>query len=455
MRYESDFLGEVKLSDDIAYGIHTHRAKSNFTVTNYIIDEDFIKAIIKVKKAAMITNHKLKYISDDVFEAINRACDFLIYSDSIIEYFPLDPLQGGAGTSLNMNVNEVLANLALKNLGKNYGDYHIINPIETINLHQSTNDVYPTALKISVIEKLRETSKVVANLQDSFQQKEREFSHVVKIGRTEKQPATPITLGAEFSAFAESISRDRWRIFKCEERIRVVNIGGTSVGTGITAPREYIFMIIEELREITGLGISRGENLIDATANSDAFVEISGNLKACASNVIKICDDLRNMNMLGEIKLPKVQAGSSIMPTKVNPVILESVIQAMLKISANDLIIFETTSRSSFQINEFMPLLSFTIIESLSLLQNSLTMLNKHILDIKCDEDKCKRDFENNEILLTVLLPKEGYNGVQKLIKEYQEQENISIREFLNNKYSKEFVDDLLSPDSIMSLGFR
>ncbi len=214
MRTEKDFIGEVELEDHIKYGIHTYRAINNFQITDYKIDEDFIRSMVKVKKAAAITNHALGYLPNEIFDAIDSACDQLIYGNRIDAYFPLDPLQGGAGTSLNMNVNEVIANLALGKMGKECGDYSTIHPIETVNLHQSTNDVYPTALKICIIDKLRETSKVVAGLQDSFQKKEREFSSVVKIGRTEKQSATPITLGGEFSAFADAIARDRWRIFK-------------------------------------------------------------------------------------------------------------------------------------------------------------------------------------------------------------------------------------------------
>ncbi len=253
-------------------------------------------------------------------EAIINACDE-IAKGRFSDQFPVDALQGGAGTSTNMNLNEVIANRAIEILGGNKGDYSLIHPLEDVNLHQSTNDVYPTAIKVAGIYRLRDLAKAIAELQGAFQEKEKEFAGIIKIGRTELQEAVPITLGAEFSAFAEAISRDRWRTFKCEERLRVVNLGGTAVGTGLAAPQDYIFLVIEKLREVTGLGLSRGENLPAETANADSFVEVSGILKAHAVNLLKIANDLRLMNLLGEIKLPQLQAGSSIMPGKVNPVL--------------------------------------------------------------------------------------------------------------------------------------
>ncbi len=244
----------------------------------------------------------------------------------------------------------------------------MVSPLDHVNLHQSTNDTFPTAIKVAGIIGLRRLSEAVARLQGAFQDKEKEFGLIVKIGRTELQEAVPITLGMEFSAFAEAISRDRWRIFKCEERLRVVNIGGTAVGTGLAAPRDYIFLVIEKLRDVTGLGLARGENLPGETANADPFVEISGILKAHASNLAKIANDLRLLNLLGEIKVPGLQAGSSIMPGKINPVIMEAAIQAAIKAMANDFIITEAASRGTLQLSEFLPVLADALLESLELL---------------------------------------------------------------------------------------
>ncbi|RKY60852.1 MAG: aspartate ammonia-lyase, partial [Candidatus Latescibacterota bacterium] len=278
-RIEKDFLGEKKIPKEAYWGIHTQRAIENFPITGYRTPFSLIRAFAIVKKACCMANLELGYIDEKKANAIILACDEII-DGKLADQFPLDPLQGGAGTSTNMNVNEVIANRAIEILGGEKGDYSIVHPLNDVNLHQSTNDTYPTAMKVATIVELRNLSQAIARLQGAFQRKEKEFAQVVKTGRTELQEAVPLTLGAEFSAFAEAIARDRWRTFKCEERLRVVNLGGTAVGTGLGAPRSYIFLVIEKLRAITGLGLSRGENMVDQTANTDCFVEVSGILKA-------------------------------------------------------------------------------------------------------------------------------------------------------------------------------
>jgi aspartate ammonia-lyase len=310
-----------------------------------------------------------------------------------------------------MNLNEVIANRAAELLGGERGT-GLVHPVEDVNLHQSTNDVYPTAVKIAAIFLLRELSQAIAKLQGSFQKKEKEFAAIVKMGRTELQEAVPITLGAEFSAFGEALSRDRWRTFKCEERLRVVNIGGTAVGTGLSSPRSFIFLVIEKLRDLTGLGLSRGENLLDATANTDPFVEVSGILKAHASNLIKIANDLRLLNFLGEIELPKLQAGSSIMPGKVNPVMLEAAIQGAIKVMANDFIVAEACSRSTFQINEFLPLLAHSLLESLDILIRVNSLLADHVEAVAANEARCRQYFDQSPMIITAFLPHIGYDRV-------------------------------------------
>ena len=305
-REEKDFLGTVEIPQDVYWGIHTYRAVENFGVSGYKTHSTFIQALGFVKLACALVNKDLSKEAKPLFGlstpasqekagAIIEACEELIqgkFNDQII----VDPIQGGAGTSLNMNVNEVIANRALEILNKNKSEYEFIDPIEDINLHQSTNDVYPTALKIACILLLRKLEKEVIALQESFQDKEKEFADIVKVARTQLMDAVLITLGKEFSAYAEAISRDRWRIYKCEERLRVVNIGGTAVGTGLSAPRKFIFGVVDKLRDLTGIGLARAENLVENTQNLDVFSEVSGILKAHATSLIKISNDLRLMN---------------------------------------------------------------------------------------------------------------------------------------------------------------
>jgi aspartate ammonia-lyase len=302
---------------------------------------------------------------------------------------------------------------------------------------------------------LKDLSRKIAHLQGAFQEKESVFGKVVKIGRTELQEAVPVTLGAEFAACAEAISRDRWRTFKCEERLRVVNLGGTAVGTGLTAPRNYIFTVIEKLRDITGLGLSRGENVMGETAHADPFVEVSGILKAHATNLIKICNDLRLLNLLGEIKLPELQAGSSIMPGKVNPVMLEAAMQAGMKVTANDHIVTDAVGRGTLQINEFLSLLAHAILDSLDILININDRLAGYIEKTSSDEEKCREYFDKSPMIITALLPVIGYEKATELIGEFFSSDRKNMRTFLEEKLGKALVDELFSPDRITALGYR
>ncbi|MFW5960614.1 MAG: aspartate ammonia-lyase [Chitinivibrionales bacterium] len=453
-REECDLLGRKEIPVDSYSGIHTKRAQENFCISKKPVNLDLIHSYSIVKKACCQANWELGYIPKDKAEAIQRACDD-IYKGDLDYEFRIDFLQGGAGTSTNMNINEVIANRALELMGKSKGDYAVIHPIETVNMHQSTNDTYPTALKISVIYRLRELSQSVASLQSAFQKKEKEFSKILKNGRTEMQTATPITLGAEFSSFSDAVGRDRWRVYKAEERIRTLNIGGTSVGTGTAAPKSYIFLVIEKLRELTGLGISRGENLIDHTANTDQFVEVSGIIKSHAANLIKISEDIRKLNFLQEIKVPAVQAGSSIMPGKVNPVLFEAAVQSGLRVIANDSLITECSCRGTFQINEFLPLIAESILESLTILNRIDSTLSDHIQEIEAGKETCTESFNNNEMLFTLFIPELGYDKAEGLLKKYQEANSISVRDFLEQELGLDKTNKVLSPENILSLGYR
>ena len=453
-RTEHDLLGERSIPEDAYWGVHTLRAMENFRLTSHRVPPPLIRGIAQVKKACCLANMELGYLDRRLGAAVSAACDDVL-SGSLDGQFPLDALQGGAGTSTNMNVNEVLANRALELLGHRRGDYGLIHPIAHVNLHQSTNDVYPTALKIAAISGLRRLSDAAAGLQGVFQHKEKEFAHIVAIGRTELQNAAPITMGAQFGTFAEAIARDRWRTFKCEERLRVVNIGGTAVGTGLTAPQSYIFLVIEKLREVTGMGLSRAENLMDQTANADAFAEVAGILGAHAVNIRKIANDLRLLHFLGEISLPPVQAGSSVMPGKVNPVIIEAAISASIKVKANVGVVLETASLGTLQLNEFLPLLAWGLLESLDILAATDSMLAGHVGGIVANEELCARNAAESPTLITAFLPHIGYERAEELVLDHRASGGRDFRRFLEEKLGGELVARVLSPSNLISLGHR
>jgi aspartate ammonia-lyase len=467
MRTEKDLLGSLEVPARVYWGIHTERARRNFPLSGRVVHLGLIRALALVKKACAAANRELGYLDGPTGQAVMTACDE-IAAGGLADQFPTDALQGGAGTSTNMNVNEVVANRANELLGGSRGDDRLVHPLATVNLHQSTNDVYPTALKIAAIRALREVSREVADLQGACQEKEQAFAGIVKIGRTELQEAVPMTLGAEFAAFAEAFARDRWRTYKGEERLRVVNLGGTAIGTGLAAPREYIFLVIEKLREVTGMGLSRGENLTGETAHADVFVEVSGILKALAVDLVKVAGDLRLLNLAGEIRLPALQAGSSIMPGKVNPVIPEAVIQAGLKAMAADSLIASAASRGTWQINEFLPLVADAFLEETDLLKAASGLLAAQIRGLTADEAACRSRFDRSPTLVTAFVPAIGYERAQALIREYDEQAGpaaagepgkesaaASLRAFLELKLGKDLVERVLAPHRLTSLGYR
>jgi aspartate ammonia-lyase len=295
------------------------------------------------------------------------------------------------------------------------GCYEVISPLDDLNRHQSTNDTYPTALRLAAIRGLRVLEQNVVALQESFQAAEKKFAHVVKVGRTQLQDAVLTTLGREMSAYAEAINRDRWRIYKCEERLRVVNLGGTAIGTGLAAPRQYIFQVVDQLRELTGIGFARAENLVDATQNADVFVEVSGLLKAHAVSLLKICMDLRLLASgpeagLGELRLPARQAGSSIMPGKVNPVIPEAVSQAAMLVMGHDATIAIACASGNLELNPFLPLIAHCLLESLDLLARADDLLRRHCIDgLEANEARCHQQVENSTATVTALVSVFGY----------------------------------------------
>ncbi|WP_286946970.1 aspartate ammonia-lyase [Acetobacterium sp. UBA5834] len=415
MRIEHDLLGPCEVPADAYYGIHTVRARENFHLTGQPIHKELVAALVVIKKAAALTNLSIGALAPDKGEAIIAACDEIL-AGALSNQFVVDCLQGGAGTSANMNVNEVIANRAIERLGGQKGDYRLIHPLDHVNLHQSTNDVFPTAVRIAAIRLLKPVTESFANLQSALQEQEEAFSRIIKAGRTQLQDAVPVTLGQEFGAWAQAISRDRWRLYKAEERLRQVNIGGTAVGTGLNAPRAYIFTMIEKLRDLTGISLARTDYMMDPTQNCDVFVEVSGLLKTAAVNLSKIANDLRLLSSgpytgLGEITLPGVQAGSSIMPGKVNPVIPEAVNQVAFQIIANDTTITLAAMSGQLELNAFLPVIAKNLFEELDLLRHALPLFSKRcIAGITANEQTCRDHLENSTVMLTALTAIIGYD---------------------------------------------
>jgi aspartate ammonia-lyase len=458
-RKERDLLGERDVPENALHGIYTERAIENFPLSLRPVNPALIHAFGAVKLACARTNHELGWWDEHKAAAIEAACIEMM-EGRLDAAILVDALQGGAGTSTNMNVNEVLANRALQLLGRQLGEYDVVSPIEDINLHQSTNDTYPTALKVAAIQSLRLLQGEVVGLLEAFQRKEQEFARIVKVGRTQLQDAVLTTLGREMGAYAEAVGRDRWRIYKCEERLRVVNLGGTAIGTGLSAPRQYIFRVVDLLREITKLGLARAENLIECTQNADVFVEVSGILKACAVNLLKISTDLRLLSSgpdagFGEIRLPERQAGSSVMPGKVNPVIPEAVSQAAIVVMSNDQAIAQACAMGNLELNAFLPLVADALLESLDLLRNACRIFREHcIAGIEADEMRCRNYVEGATASLTALVEVFGYEKVQAIAAQARAEGKPVRAVVVEQGYlSSEEFDRFVSPEYVSRLG--
>lgn len=458
-RLEKDILGERKLPLNVYYGINTLRASENFNISGKRVNFNLIKSLVIVKKAAALTNGKINLLDSHRSQAIVKACNKILNGD-FKNQFITDSLQGGAGTSTNMNVNEVISNIAIELLGGTKGDYSLIHPLRHVNMCQSTNDVYPTALRIAAIKLLRTTADSFSKLQTALQTKENEFSHILKLGRTELMDALPMMVGQEFGAYARAIARDRWRLYKVEERLREINIGGTAIGTGMNAPKKYIFLITDILQDLTGLGLSRSDFPIDTTQNMDIFCEVSGLLKSASVNLMKISNDLRLLGSgprggFGEIVIPPVQTGSSIMPGKVNPVILEMVSQVSMKVIANDTSITFAASNGQLELNAFSPLIAENILESLQILNNAVISLTDNcIKNIKVNIEKCKLNLNSSTALITALEYYIGYDKAAEIAKKIVE-ENKPLRAILINEniLSEDLIDKILNPFALTSPG--
>ncbi|MGB9885599.1 MAG: aspartate ammonia-lyase [Moorellales bacterium] len=459
MRLEKDLLGTLPVPEDAYYGIHTQRAKENFAVSGWPVHPELIWALALVKKAAALANMELGLLEERVGRAIVQAAEELAegrWRDQIV----VDAFQGGAGTSTNMNVNEVLANRAVELLGGKKGDYSLVHPLDHVNLGQSTNDVYPTALRVAAIKLVRDLARALAELQGALQEKERQFAGLLKVGRTQLQDAVPVTLGQEFAAWAEALARDWWRLYKAEERLRQVNLGGTAVGTGLNASRRYIFRVIEILRELTGFGLARAENPVEATQNADLFAEVSGLVKTAAVNLAKISGDLRLLSSgpkagLAEIRLPEVQAGSSIMPGKVNPVIPEMVTQVAYQVMAADVAVNLAAASGQLELNAFLPLVAHNLLHSMEMLARAARLLaDRCIRGIEADAGRCAELLNRSQAVITAFVPYIGYEKATELARRAAA-EDRPVTELLLEEglFTREEIQAVLRPEELTTPG--
>ncbi len=458
MRNEKDFLGEISLPDDFPFGIHTYRAMENFSFSNEHIRGDIFSALVQVKKAAAIANTRAGLLEEPLGKALALACDHIL--ENMENYIPpIHPFQGGAGTSTNMAANELIANITLKNMGRQYGDYHEVSPLNHVNLSQSTNDTYPTAVKIAMLKGLKHLHDGTEGFLMALLKKEKEFAPILKIGRTELQDAMPLSLGQEFSAWAEAMTRFRWRLNKAEDWIREINISGTAVGTGINADHNYSLHVVDELRRLVQEPLALSRNLVDGTQNIDAIVEVSGLVKTGAAAVKKIAFDLRLLSSgpncgFGELLLPPVQAGSSIMPGKVNPVMLEAAEQVCIHVMGADAMIAVAASQSNLELPQFLPYVAHMVLSSMEIFGNMLTKLTGTILGIRANEERIAQYVNSAFSIATLLSPTIGYDKSAELVKE-AEGEGKGIIDLIREKklLTEAQLKKLLSPQVMASPG--
>jgi aspartate ammonia-lyase len=459
VRQERDFLGEVTLPDDVYYGVQTLRAVNNFHVTGHRLCSEFIVALAQVKKAAARANMKTGRMPRDVGNAITTAAEEII-EGRWHDQFVVDAIQGGAGTSMNMNANEVIANRALELIGHVKGSYDLISPNNHVNMAQSTNDVIPTAIRIAAIVKTRALLQELARLSAALSKKSQEFSAVLKMGRTHLQDAVPITLGQEFAAYASAVERSTSRIRSAEYRLLSVNMGATAVGTGLNAEPEYISEVVKELSRLTEIRFANAANLVDATQNTDELAELSGALKICALSLSKIANDLRLMASgpkcgLNEITLPALQPGSSIMPGKINPVIPEMINQVAFQVIGNDHVVSMAVEAGQFELNVMEPVLAYNLFNSLSFLTNAVNAFtDKCIAGITANEERCRELVDASVGVVTALLPHIGYEAASIIAKEAL-QTKQSVRDIILNKGLMTFeqLQVVLSPSEMTCPG--
>lgn len=450
-RLEKDSLGSRIIPKNAYYGIHTQRASENFKISGQKMSPLLIKNLVKIKKAAAICHQEANELPKDKAQAIFTACQDII-AGNFSDQFIIDAIQGGAGTSANMNVNEVVANRALELLGESLGHYDIINPIDHVNMSQSTNDVFPTAAKMAILESLYQLEIALEGLANALGEKALEFQDIIKMGRTQLQDALPTSMGRSFQAYQAVIIRECGRITSLKKELTSVNLGGTAIGTSLNASPYYLKHIVEQLNTDFFIPLKQADDLIDATQNLDGFLQVSSRLKGVATTLSKISNDLRLMSSgpqagLNEIQLPAQQAGSSIMPGKVNPVIPEVVSQVAYQVIGNDLSATFAVESGQLELNAFEPILFQNILSSTELLTNAVTTLTKYaIRDLKANKTLCYHTVIASDIMVTALSPYISYTAATELIKEAR-LEKRSVRELAFEKklLPKAQLEDLLN----------
>ncbi|GIM58736.1 aspartate ammonia-lyase [Capnocytophaga canimorsus] len=459
-RVESDLLGDLQVPATAYYGVQTQRAVDNFYISGSKMGDfpEFVKAIAYVKKAAVQTNHQLGLIDQRITQAISQACDELI-SGKMHDQFPVDMIQGGAGTSVNMNANEVIANRALEIMGYELGDYQNCSPNDHINLSQSTNDAYPTTVKLAIIKMNQTLIEHLKLLVQSFRKKGEEFADVIKMGRTQLQDAVPMTLGQEFEAFAATMEEEITRLNNNANLFLEINMGGTAIGTGLNAPKEFAKLCAEKLAELTQEPFISAPNLVEATPDTGSYVIYSSALKRMAVKLSKICNDLRLLSSgpragLNEINLPPMQPGSSIMPGKVNPVIPEVVNQVCFKVYGNDLTVTFAAEAGQLQLNVMEPVLCQSIIESIVFIQRAIDTLRVKCIDgITANREVCRNMVMNSIGIVTALNPYIGYKNSTKIAKEALET-GKSVYDLVLEKQllSQDKLDEILNPKNMLGI---
>ena len=457
-RIEHDLVGEKHIDADAYYGIHSLRAAENFPITNQRLPGAMLVSMGWIKKACARTNRLVGMLPDAIAGAIERACDDLI-AGKLSDQFIVDPIQGGAGTSTNMNANEVIANRAIEYLGGQKGDYSLVHPNDHVNCGQSTNDIYPTCVKMTLYQATQGLLDELDALTRALDERAQAFDRVVKMGRTQLQDAVPIRLGQEFAAYASVMRRERERLARGQREMLVLNLGGTAVGTGINAHASYIGQVVPLLAQMTGIPFTQSHDLIDATQNADCYLALSAALKGCATSLSKICNDLRLMSSgprdgLGEISLPARQNGSSIMPGKVNPVIPEVVNQIAFRLVGYDMTVTLAVEGGQLELNAFEPVIFDSLYQGLTLLSGGVHTLTVHcIRGIRANEDICEQEVERSIGLATALCPRIGYSAACSLAREALNTRK-SVRELADRQglLPRDELDSLLDPAAMTQI---